>query len=108
MFTLICVWNNSWYFSLQCGPCQYFTPELIGAYNNLKKVGKDFEVVFASWDNEEKEFDGYRKDMPWLTLPFNDGRVFELGEHFDVDGKYTLRWRHNECDSVSNHQPNDC
>ena len=22
--------------------------------------------------------------------------------------KHALRWRHNECDSVSNHQPNNC
>ena len=25
--------------------------------------------------------------------------------HHDI---YTLRWRHNECDSISNHQPHNC
>ena len=23
-------------------------------------------------------------------------------------GEFTLRWRHNECDGVSNQQPHDC
>ena len=38
-----------------------------------------------------------------------DPRLAAAPYHSGITGpKLALRWRHNECDSVSNHQPHDC
>jgi len=61
------------YFSAHwCPPCRGFTPELIKTYNKLKKEGKNFEVVFVSSDRDQKGFDEYFHEMPWLAIPFTD------------------------------------
>jgi hypothetical protein len=31
-----------------------------------------FEIVFASTDADEQDFNSNRADMPWLAVPFND------------------------------------
>ena len=73
---------------LQWEPCQEFLPKLIESYKKLKKAGKRFEIILASSNGDEKSFDESFKDMPWLAFPFEDGRIIELDEHFDVKGKY--------------------
>ena len=54
-----------------CPPCRGFTPQL-AEYYNKHKASKDFEVIFYSWDEEEDEFDGYFKKMPWQAVRFAD------------------------------------
>ena len=86
--------DNEWIL-LQCGPCREFTPKLIETYNKLKEDGKNFEIVFASSDENAKGFEDYYKDMPWLAFPLNDHRAGALDEHFKVYGKYYFRVEEN-------------
>jgi len=61
------------YFSAHwCPPCRGFTPKLAEIYNEMKKNGKKFEIVFASSDKDQASFDEYYAEMPWLALPFDD------------------------------------
>lgn len=52
-----------------CGPCRFFTPQLVKFYERNKK---DFEVVFFSADKSEDDMKSYvKKDkMKWLAVPF--------------------------------------
>ena len=43
----------------------------------------------------------------WTYIGHNDG-VLPKGPYPPYLRMTALRWRHNECDSVSNHQPHDC
>mmetsp|Transcript_46872 Transcript_46872/g.94549 ORF Transcript_46872/g.94549 Transcript_46872/m.94549 type:complete len:263 (-) Transcript_46872:145-933(-) len=65
------------YFSAHwCSPCRRFTPLLAQIYLTLERhrAGKDgssdIEFVFISSDNDEADFEAYRKEMPWLVVPF--------------------------------------
>jgi len=60
------------YFSAHwCPPCRGFTPKLAEFYKKRHNE-KNFEIVFVSSDKNEDEFQTYRKEMPWLALPFAD------------------------------------
>ena len=77
------------YFSASwCGPCRRFTPQLVEAYETLKKQGKGFEIVFISSDSDLDEFNEYFSKMPWLALPYEDYREMqeELSEKYDCQG----------------------
>jgi len=76
------------YFSAHwCGPCRQFTPQLIKTYHKLKADGKKFEVVFVSSDNDQKMFDEYFKEMPWLAIPYSESsRRSALDGHFEIEG----------------------
>jgi len=76
------------YFSAHwCPPCRQFTPKLVSFYNKRKELGhQDFEIIFASSDQNQHEFDEYFKEMPWLAIPFGDKRIKNLSSHFEVDG----------------------
>lgn len=75
------------YFSAHwCGPCKQFTPKLIECYNELKKLGKNFEVVFCSSDNDENEYKGYYGSMPWLTLGYRSPIKEKLSTQLNVEG----------------------
>lgn len=57
----------------------------------MKATGKKFELVFVSSDKDQKSFDGYFADMPWLALPFADrARKEKLSKKFKVQGIPTL------------------
>lgn len=86
------------YFSAHwCPPCRGFTPTLAQAYKDYKSSGgAEAEVVFISWDRDDKSFKEYfcgtgdagDGGMPWLALPFEgtaDNRKL-LGSKFEVDG----------------------
>eukprot|EP01097_Dermamoeba_algensis_P003941 TRINITY_DN2656_c0_g1_i2.p1 TRINITY_DN2656_c0_g1~~TRINITY_DN2656_c0_g1_i2.p1 ORF type:complete len:410 (-),score=75.38 TRINITY_DN2656_c0_g1_i2:76-1305(-) len=76
------------YFSAHwCPPCRAFTPQLIQTYKNLKKKGKEFEIIFISGDKDQQSFDDYFGTMPWLALPFTDRKAKEaLNKQFEVEG----------------------
>ncbi|XP_030847161.1 nucleoredoxin [Strongylocentrotus purpuratus] len=77
------------YFSAHwCPPCRSFTPKLAEFYKAFaKKNESKLEIVFVSSDRDQGEFDGYFKDMTWLSLPFSDrDRKEKLGEMFSVKG----------------------
>ena len=75
------------YFSAHwCPPCRGFTPVLVETYNKLKAAGKEFEVIFVSSDRDEKSYNEYYNEMPWLSLGFKDSRSSELSDICDVEG----------------------
>ena len=77
------------YFSAHwCPPCRAFTPHLVSVYNELKKQGKKFEIVFVSSDQDEKHMMAYMAEMkmPWLAIPFGDERVKKLKDRFGIRG----------------------
>ena len=91
------------YFSAHlCPPCRTFTPQLIHTYQRLKQEGKDFEIVFCSRDNDRREFDQYAAKMPWMRLPFRDGRVDRLMAEYHIQSIPTLVIVNEEGHVVSN------
>merc|ERR1711881_324529 len=80
------------YFSAHwCPPCRGFTPKLAEIYNTIKGNGKKLEIVFASSDRDEKAFDEYYAEMPWLSLPDANRDAKEaLSKKFKVQGIPTL------------------
>jgi len=76
------------YFSAHwCPPCRGFTPELVKTYNKMKEAGKEFEIIFASSDQDAGAFDEYFKEMPWLALPYADREAKnKLSKVFGVEG----------------------
>jgi nucleoredoxin len=50
-------------------------------------MGKNFEVIFVSSDRDERAFDEYRDEMPWLAMPFRDRELkAKLSKTFKVTG----------------------
>lgn len=75
------------YFSAHwCPPCRGFTPQLVNFYNEVNKNEKEFEVIFASCDQDEKSFASYFSEMPWLTLPFKDSRCDAASDEYGCEG----------------------
>jgi len=76
------------YFSAHwCPPCQAFTPKLAETYNKMKAAGKDFEIIFASSDSNQEQFDSYYAEMPWLAVPYSDReRKESLSRVFGITG----------------------
>lgn len=65
------------YFSAHwCPPCRGFTPQLAQWYNKVKSGphGSEFEIVFVSFDRDEKSFNEYFAEMPWLALPLSESK----------------------------------
>lgn len=62
-----------YYSAKWCPPCRGFTPELVQGYQELKAQGADFELIFVSADESEKEMLAYMKEykMPWPGLRYN-------------------------------------
>ncbi|KAK4357535.1 hypothetical protein RND71_023145 [Anisodus tanguticus] len=79
------------YFSAHwCPPCRAFTPKLKEAYETIKSKNGPLEVIFLSSDQDQTSFDSYFATMPWLALPFGDGRKASLSHLFKVQGIPTL------------------
>jgi len=75
------------YFSAQwCPPCRAFLPKLIEAYHAIKAKDNAFEVIFISSDSDQTTFDEFYSEMPWLALPFGDGRKQILSRKFKIQG----------------------
>jgi nucleoredoxin len=41
-------------------------------YKKWKEAGANFEIVFISSDRDQKSFDEYYSEMPWLALDFSN------------------------------------
>jgi len=80
------------YFSAHwCPPCKAFTPKFAETYKKLIADGKNVEVIFASNDNDDDEFESYFKTQPWLAIPYeNRDAVDQLSSLFEVEGIPTL------------------
>lgn len=79
------------YFSAHwCPPCRGFTPALISTYNKVKAAGKPLEMIFVSSDRDQKQFQEYFGEMPWLAIPPGDVRKNKLSKLFGVSGIPTL------------------
>jgi len=78
------------YFSAHwCGPCRQFTPQLVSVYQQAKKAGLDFEVVFCSADHGEGEFDNYFKQSmanSWCAVPYDASQREDIQGLFKVNG----------------------
>eukprot|EP01024_Parvocaulis_polyphysoides_P001900 TRINITY_DN10556_c2_g1_i10.p2 TRINITY_DN10556_c2_g1~~TRINITY_DN10556_c2_g1_i10.p2 ORF type:complete len:192 (-),score=13.46 TRINITY_DN10556_c2_g1_i10:684-1223(-) len=77
------------YFSAHwCGPCRWFTPQLMKCYRTLRD-NKDFEfeIVFVSMDKTSDQFEEYFGGMPWAAIPFTEQRIrSDIARKFHVNG----------------------
>ena len=86
-----------------CKPCRQFTPLLAKYYSKVKDFKrKPFEIVWLSASREKGGYEAYRKEMPWLALPFEERQTF------DVSKKCSKRKNRNQnlvsaCMSLSIH-----
>lgn len=90
------------YFSAHwCPPCRGFTPKLSEIYNNLLKADVKLEIVFVSGDRDERAFDEYFAEQPWLALPFCERKTKEvLSKKFKVSSIPSLVFLDGETGEV--------
>lgn len=76
------------YFSAHwCPPCRAFTPSLVKFHK--ANAGDDFEIVFVSLDNSDREMKGYIREMKmkWLAIPgARSNEANSLASRFQVRG----------------------
>lgn len=52
---------------------------------------KNFEIIFISSDRDEKAFEEYYQEMPWLALQFSErAKKEELAQAYHISGIPTL------------------
>lgn len=69
-----------------CPSCVEFTPTLIDFYNKANSKEKRLEIIWASLDQEEEGFKSYFEKMPWPAYRFQDPKILELKEKFEIKG----------------------
>ncbi|KAK0406170.1 hypothetical protein QR680_018408 [Steinernema hermaphroditum] len=77
------------YFSAHwCPPCKMFTPKLKEFYDALKAAGKNFEVVFVSFDRNAKDLEKYYSELhgDWPYVEFGDEAIERLSMELNVSG----------------------
>lgn len=75
------------YFSAHwCPPCKAFTPMLASFYEAANKTKKQIEIIFASSDSDEGQYNEYYNTMPWIAIPFGDEAKKLLSETYGVEG----------------------
>lgn len=77
------------YFSAHwCPPCRKFSPVLVDAYNEIKKNGGEFEIIFVSGDHSEEAQFNYMTElnMPWYTVKHNGSAAANLMQKYAVRG----------------------
>lgn len=81
------------YFSAHwCPPCRAFTPKLVEAYNEIRKSGGKFEILFVSSDRSKSAMFEYMEetDMPWLAVKHHGKEAEALSRKYGVRGIPTL------------------
>jgi nucleoredoxin len=70
-----------------CPPCRLFTPKLVEWYNEFQPKHKDFQLIFASSDKDEKAMLEYMSEtkMPWPAIRFSQKKAIGV-EKFAADG----------------------
>ncbi|GLU01107.1 hypothetical protein SLE2022_184320 [Rubroshorea leprosula] len=68
-----------------CRPCRTFVPQLVQLYESLRTRGKELEIVFVSFDQDENRFNQHFHCMPWLAVPFNETLLKNLRDSYQVD-----------------------
>eukprot|EP01016_Furgasonia_blochmanni_P039950 TRINITY_DN5036_c0_g1_i3.p1 TRINITY_DN5036_c0_g1~~TRINITY_DN5036_c0_g1_i3.p1 ORF type:complete len:153 (-),score=41.60 TRINITY_DN5036_c0_g1_i3:235-693(-) len=77
------------YFSASwCPPCRQFTPLLAQAYgDDWNGDSKRIEIIFVTFDREEKAFKDYYGHHPWLAIPWSEGATRkELATTYKIQG----------------------
>lgn len=70
----------------RCPPCRAFTPKLVEFYRTHAKE-KNFEIIYISSDQDERQYEEYYKEMPWLRFDFRQQRKRDkLMKVFKVTG----------------------
>lgn len=72
------------YFSAHwCPPCRAFTPKLVEWYKEFKAKHENFELVFVSSDESEKDQIEYMKEagMPWPGVKFGEKKTAGLDKY---------------------------
>ncbi|KAL5557810.1 hypothetical protein UlMin_034021 [Ulmus minor] len=68
-------------------PCRSFTEVLVDVYEQLKRNGSSFEIVYVSSDEDMVTFNCYHARMPWLAIPFSDLETKKaLNRKYDIEG----------------------
>ncbi|KAL5712948.1 protein-disulfide reductase [Ranunculus cassubicifolius] len=74
--------SANWYL-----PCRDFTTILVDIYEEIKRQGDRFEIIFVSSDEDFEAFTRYRATMPWLAVPFSDLDTKKaLNQRFNIEG----------------------
>ncbi|XP_025412967.1 nucleoredoxin-like [Sipha flava] len=75
------------YFSAHwCPPCKAFIPQLIHAYDKIRKR-INFEIIFVSSDRSEQSYKSHASTMPWPSVPYDNNILrTNLTECFNVRG----------------------
>lgn len=74
----------------RCPPCRGFTPILIEFYKSYAEE-KNLEIIFISSDRNKNAFEDYYKEMPWLTLDYEDRKKKDdLTKQYQITGIPTL------------------
>ena len=73
------------YFSASwCPPCQQFTPLLARFYKEWNENNQQIEILFASADHTDTDYQNYLKKMPWLAMPYGAPEVKAGFEGFKI------------------------
>jgi len=66
-----------------CPPCRAFTPKLVAWYKEFQPQHKDFQLIFASSDRNEKAMLEYMTTMgmPWPAVKFSEKAASGVGKY---------------------------
>ncbi|RWS04874.1 nucleoredoxin-like protein 2 isoform X2 [Dinothrombium tinctorium] len=71
-----------------CAPCRIFTTLLADAYNQIKRDGHEFEIIYVSSDQNVQKFQSYFSELhgDWLAIPFRHEAIKALRQRFRIKG----------------------
>ncbi|RWS04872.1 16 kDa thioredoxion-like protein [Dinothrombium tinctorium] len=71
-----------------CPPCKMFTSLLADAYNEIKRDGHEFEIIYVSSDQNAQKFQNFFRDShaDWLAIPFKHEAIKALRQRFRIAG----------------------